>query len=79
MKAVFSSLLLVAGASAHTIFQVGGLSVHHTRGHWLTLVTLLQRLSVNGADQGYLTGVRAPDSDYVGPFALDTFRYDPGY
>lgn len=26
--------------------------------------TILQKLSINGADQGQLKGVRAPDSDY---------------
>jgi cellulase len=26
--------------------------------------TILQKISVNGADQGQLKGVRAPDSDY---------------
>jgi cellulase len=29
-----------------------------------TAHTILQKISVNGADQGQLKGVRAPDSDY---------------
>jgi cellulase len=35
------------------------LAVHNVSAH-----TIMQKISVNGADQGQLKGVRAPDSDY---------------
>ena len=45
--------------------------------------TIFQRLSVNGADQGQLVGVRAPDSDYPvqdvnsGDIACNTGLHNP--
>ena len=40
------------------IASVALLAVYHASAH-----TIMQKISVNGADQGQLKGVRAPDSD----------------
>jgi cellulase len=42
-----------------SIFVTAALAATSVSGH-----TIFQKLSVNGADQGQLKGVRAPDSDY---------------
>ena len=36
--------------------------------------TIFQKLYVNGADQGELVGIRAPDSNYVRDFTASRFH-----
>lgn len=54
-------LALAASVDAHTIFQVRKKDIIDEK----FTKTPMQKVSVNGVDQGQLKGVRAPSSDYV--------------